>query len=156
MGQPAALLRAPSGLDLAILAPRSPASRRAKGSRKSASGLSDSTARSMATRRAVSETLRMRPLSDRSAVDSEGALLRSGSCMRGPYIRANPIAGIFRLSRQAERIVYPLAMIYGELMRGESARNKRREFQRAVAAEERADAARIKSERNWLSPRPET
>src|SRR5580704_7234414 len=38
----------------------------------------------------------------------------------------------------------------------ECTRNKGREFQPEVAAEERADAARIKSERNWLSPRPET
>src|SRR5277367_3329861 len=122
MGQPAALLRAPSGLDLAILAPRSPASRRANGSRKSASGRSLSTARSIATRRAVSETLRIRPSSDGAAVDSEGALLRSGSCMRGPYLQANLIADFFDLSRQLEGILYPLALICAELMRGDSAR----------------------------------
>src|SRR5271155_3501021 len=122
MGQPAALLRAPSGLDLAILAPRSPASRRANGSRKSASGRSDSTARSRATRRAVSDTLRMRPSSGGAAVDFDDALLRSGSCMRGPYMQANLIVGIFGLIRQVERIVYPLAVICAELMRAESAR----------------------------------
>src|SRR5277367_3758291 len=112
----------PSGLDLAILAPRSPASRRAKGSRKSASGRSDSTARARATRRAVSDTLRMRPSSDAAAFVSEGALLRSGSCMRGPYLQANLIADFFDLSRQLEGILYPLALICAELMRGDSAR----------------------------------
>src|SRR5271169_2386550 len=147
MGQPAALLRAPSGLDLAILAPRSPASRRAKGSRKSASGRSLSTARSRATRRAVSETLRIRPSSDGAAVDSEGALLRSGSCMRGPYIWANRIAGIFGLSHRAEELY---------TRSPSSAPNSCEATQRAVAAKERAEAARIKSERNWLRPRPET
>src|SRR5208282_755390 len=124
MGQPAALLRAPSGLVLAILAPRSPASRRANGSRKSASGRSLSTARSIATRRAVSDTLRMRPSSDGAAVDSEGALLRSGSCMRGPYIYANLDAGVFSLGQQVERIVYALALLCAELMRADSARSR--------------------------------
>jgi hypothetical protein len=48
----------PRGMPSRICAPRSPARRRAKGSRKIASGRSDSTARYMATQRAVSETLR--------------------------------------------------------------------------------------------------
>src|ERR1700691_949446 len=122
MGQPTPLLRPPRGLDLAILAPRSPASRRAKGSRKRASGRSDSTARSTATRRAVSDTLRIRASPDGAEEDSDGAVLRSESDMRGPLCEADcrdvcvePAAG---------GIVYPLVLIRAELIPGESARSR--------------------------------
>src|SRR5271156_991711 len=141
MGQPAALLRAPSGLDLAILAPRSPASRRAKGSRKSASARSLSTARSMATKRAVSDTLRMRPSSDGAAVVSEDALLRFGSCTRGPYIYANLDTGVFSLSHQVEGIVYPLEMICAELMGADSARSRSRRTRRSSKNQIREELA---------------
>src|SRR5580698_4137880 len=89
MGQPRPLLPPPSGLDLAILAPRSPASRRAKGSRKRASGRSDSTARSTATMRAVSDTLRMRSSPDGAEEDSEAAVLRSERGMPCPLCEAD-------------------------------------------------------------------
>src|SRR5579863_10060998 len=53
-GQP---LRVCRGANAAMARPRSPASRSAKGSEKSASGRADSQARYTATQRAVSETL---------------------------------------------------------------------------------------------------
>src|ERR1700721_4108137 len=93
MGQPTPPLRPPSGLDLAILAPRSPASRRANGSRKRASGRAVSTARSIATRRAVSDTLRIRASSDGAEEDSVGAGLPSESGMR--VLLWEPVAGVF-------------------------------------------------------------
>src|SRR5262245_47043542 len=53
------LLRSPKGIAATICCPRSPANRRARGSRNSASGRSVSCARYTATHRAVSEMLRI-------------------------------------------------------------------------------------------------
>src|ERR1700728_607870 len=122
MGQPTPLLGPPSGRDLAILAPRSPARRRAKGSRKRASGRSDSTARSTATKRAVSDTLRIRAWSDGAEPDSERAELPSESGMPGPLCEAE--RWDFSFESAGGEIVYPLVLIRAELFPGDSARSR--------------------------------
>src|ERR1700733_2367962 len=124
MGQPTPLLLPPSGLDLAILAPRSPASRRAKGARKSASGRSVSTARSTATRRAVSDTLRMRDSFEVAWRDSAGEMFLSGSCIRRPSCKAS--CGNFWFEPPDGGNCIPVVPVHVELMWGNSARGRSR------------------------------